>query len=228
MIATGADMRPEEIPGLAEHAETIWTPKRCSACASASSASATRARRGERSRVLFLVPPNNKCAGPLYEMVFMLETWLRREGVRDQVDITYSTFEQTFIQAFGPRLHEVVTSEFAERGIEGHTDEVVTEVSDGEVRYADGGTREFDLLISFPPYVVGGDATTGFRRDDRGFLQTELETRQVEGPRGHLRARRRGRLPGQAGVPRVPAGRRRRRAHRREPAGARSSSRSTR
>ena len=59
------------------------------------------------------MPPNNKCAGPLYEIVFMLETWLRREGMRERVKITYSTFEQSFIQAFGPRLHEVVVAEFA-------------------------------------------------------------------------------------------------------------------
>jgi sulfide:quinone oxidoreductase len=27
VVATGADMRPKELPGLAEHAETIWTPR---------------------------------------------------------------------------------------------------------------------------------------------------------------------------------------------------------
>ena len=27
VVATGADMRPEEVPGLKEHAETIWTPR---------------------------------------------------------------------------------------------------------------------------------------------------------------------------------------------------------
>ena len=89
--------------------------------ASASSASATSARAGERQRVLFLVPPNNKCSGPLYEIVLMLETWLRREHARDRVDITWSTYERSFIQAFGPRLHDVVDREFAERGIDGHT-----------------------------------------------------------------------------------------------------------
>ena len=52
------------------------------------------------------------------------------------MDITWSTYEQSFIQAFGPRLHEVVTGEFADRGIDGHTDEVVTEVTAEEVRYA--------------------------------------------------------------------------------------------
>ena len=178
VLATGSDMRPGEIPGLGEHTESIWTPAEMLSLRAALQRLRKTAARGEEQRVLFLVPPNNKCAGPLYEMVFMLETWLRREGVRDRVAITYSTFERTFIQAFGPRLHEVVTAEFAERGIEGHTGEVVTEVADGETRYADGSSRGFDLLISFPPYI---SAVTydGLPADDRGFLQTEFETRQV-------------------------------------------------
>jgi hypothetical protein len=27
VVATGADMCPKELSGLAEHAETIWTPR---------------------------------------------------------------------------------------------------------------------------------------------------------------------------------------------------------
>ena len=180
VLATGSGMRPEEIPGLEEHTESIWTSDEMLHLRAALQSLKDRAARGEEQEVLFLVPPNNKCAGPLYEMVFMLETWLRREGVRDRISITYSTYEHTFIQAFGPRLHEVVTTEFAERGIEGHNDEVVTEVADGEARYASGVTRHYDTLISFPPYI---SAVTyeGLPHDDRGFLQTELESRQVEG-----------------------------------------------
>lgn len=180
VLATGAGMRPGEIPGLPEHAESIWTNEEMLSLRDAITRLRARAAAGEDQEVLFLVPPNNKCAGPLYEMVFMLETWLRREGARDRVRITYSTYEHTFIQAFGPRLHEVVTAEFAERGIEGHTDEVVTEVRDREVVFADGHTRPYDLLISFPPYVAAVDYD-GLPRDERGFLQTEFETRQVVG-----------------------------------------------
>jgi NADPH-dependent 2,4-dienoyl-CoA reductase/sulfur reductase-like enzyme len=130
--------------------------------------------------VLFLVPPNNKCAGPLYEIVLMFETWLRRHGARDHVGIVWSTFEQSYIQAFGPRLHEVVSAEFAERGIEGHTAEVITEVAAGEVRYGDGTTRAFDHLIAFPPYV-SAVRYDGLPADDRGFIETEATTRQVAG-----------------------------------------------
>jgi sulfide:quinone oxidoreductase len=180
VIATGADMRPEEIPGLAEHAATIWTPHSMLGVRERFERVRADARAGRRSRVLFLIPPNNKCAGPLYEIVLMLETWLRREGAREQVDITWSTFEQSYIQAFGPRLHEVVTAEFAERGIEGHTGEVVTDIAEGEARYADGSARAFDHLIAFPPYVsaVRYDALPS---DERGFIETDMTTRQVAG-----------------------------------------------
>jgi NADH dehydrogenase FAD-containing subunit len=180
VIATGADMRPEEIPGLAEHAATIWTPNSMLGVRDRFQQVLQHAREGKRIRVLFVIPPNNKCAGPLYEIVMMFETWLRRERAREQVDITWSTFEQTYIQAFGPRLHEVVATEFAQRGIEGHTEEIVTEIARGEARYNDGSARAFDHLIAFPPYVSAVRYDT-LPSDERGFIETDSATRQVAG-----------------------------------------------
>jgi sulfide:quinone oxidoreductase len=180
IVATGADTHAQEVPGLAEHAATIWTPDSMLEVRRRFAQARDASRRGERQRVLFLVPPNNKCAGPLYEIVFMLETWLRREHAREHVDITWSTYEQSFIQAFGPRLHDVVTGEFDHRGIDGHTHEVVAEVLPDEVRYADGATRGYDHLIAFPPYV-SAVRYAGLPSDDRGFIETDLETRLVAG-----------------------------------------------
>jgi sulfide:quinone oxidoreductase len=180
VVATGADTNAGEIPGLEEHAATIWTSDSMLGVRRRFEQARDRARRGERQRILFLVPPNNKCSGPLYEIVMMLETWLRREGVRELVDITWSTYEHGFIQAFGPRLHELVSGEFRERGIDGHTEEVVSEVHAGEVRYADGSARGFDHLIAFPPYVAAV-RYDGLPSDERGFLATDLATRLVRG-----------------------------------------------
>lgn len=180
IVATGADMHAEEVPGLAEHAATIWTKESMLDVRRRFAEVCDRARRGERQRVLFLVPPNNKCSGPLYEIVFMLETWLRRRHAREHVDITWSTYEHGFIQAFGPRLHDLVTTEFAERGVDGHIEDVVSEVLQGEVRYADGSSRGYDHLIAFPPYV-SAVRYPALPSDDRGFIQTELETRLVAG-----------------------------------------------
>ena len=179
VVATGAAMRPEEVPGLAENARTIWTPQQMRELGDDLRWVLEDARRGRRSKVLFLVPPGNKCAGPLYEIVFMLDSWLRRHNARDDVDIEWTTFESSYIQAFGPRLHEVVSAEFAARGIDGHTDAVVTKVLPDEVVYADDSVREYDHLVSFPPYV-SAVSYPALPSDDRGFVMTDLANRQVQ------------------------------------------------
>jgi sulfide:quinone oxidoreductase len=180
VIATGSGMRPQEIPGLAEYAETIWTPADMLRLRAAYGNLLADVQEGKRRRVLFLVPPNNKCAGPLYEMVFMLDTWLRRQGAREMVDLTWSTYEAGYIQAFGPRLNEAVTKEFEKRGITGYKSYAVEKVEQGGVAYRNGQSLSYDLLVSFPPYV----ASTPFPQlpsDDRGFIQTDPVSRQVVG-----------------------------------------------
>lgn len=180
VVATGADMRPEEIPGLREHALTVWTPAEMLRLRAALERLVEQARAGEHRRVLFVIPPNNRCSGPLYELILMLDTWLRRHDVRGQVDLTWTTYEQSFIQAFGPRLNTVVAAEFEERGIHGFKGWVVSEVEPGRVRYLGGSAKEFDLLLSFPPYVAR-ERYPSLPGDDRGFVQVEPESRRVKG-----------------------------------------------
>lgn len=180
VVATGAGMRPDEVVGLAENALTIWTEEDMLKLREAFSELASAAGARERRQVLFLVPPNNKCSGPLYEMVMMLDTWLRRKRVRENVHITWTTFERGYIQVFGPRLHQVVDAEFRRRGIDGRTQHVVSEVTPDAVIYENGERLPYDLLVSFPPYVAA-NRYPSLPADDRGFVQTVFETRQVAG-----------------------------------------------
>lgn len=180
VIATGAAMSPEEIPGLAEHAETIWTPEQMLSLRLRLQEVLARAQRGETSTILFAVPPGNKCAGPLYEIVLMVETWLRRQNARERVSLRWATFEETYIQAFGPKLDEVVSAEFAARGIDGARSVRLESVEAGEARFADGSVDAFDLLVAFPPYTAAV-RYDGLEADDRGFLRTDPGSRRVAG-----------------------------------------------
>jgi NADH dehydrogenase FAD-containing subunit len=180
VVATGATMRPDEVPGLQAHANTIWTPDEMMRLRQSLERALEAARAGKQQQIAFLVPPNNKCSGPLYEMVLMLDTWLRRKKVRDAFTIKYATYEGSFIQAFGPRLNDVVTGEFERRGIEGLKNKRVSSVEKSNVRFDDGSGLPFDLLISFPPYVAA-TRYPGLPSDERGFLTTNLDTRQVIG-----------------------------------------------
>ncbi|MCH7229793.1 FAD-dependent oxidoreductase [Glycomyces sp. L485] len=182
VLATGSAMRPEEIPGLAEHAQGIWTTEQMRSLGASLDEVLTAARQGAQRHVLFLVPPGNKCAGPLYEIAFMLETWLRRHHVRDRVCITFATFESTYVQAFGSGLDHVVSEEFAHRGLNGYTEAVATRVEPDRVAFADGTVHTYDLLVSFAPYVAAADFPN-LPTDERGFLLTDMLTRRVEGVR---------------------------------------------
>jgi len=180
VVATGADMRAEEIPGLGEHGISPWTPDEMLRLRAGFQGLLGGNGEDRAKRVLFVIPPNNKCAGPLYEIVLMLDTWLRRQGARERVEIAWTTFESSYIQAFGPRLHEVAAAEFERRGIEGHTDWVVERVEPGAASYANGEQREYDLLVAFPPYIAS-TPFAGLEADDRGFLATELGSRRLHG-----------------------------------------------
>jgi sulfide:quinone oxidoreductase len=178
VVATGSGMRADEIPGLGDHAISTWTPEDMLRLRAGFERVLQRAGGGDRQRVLFLIPPNNKCAGPLYEIVLMFETWLRRKGGRVAAEITWATFEDTYIQAFGPRLHDVVTDEFERRSIEGRTSWVVDSVDSKGVEFHNGERLEYDLLVSFPPYVAS-TPFPGLPADDRGFLRTDLASRRL-------------------------------------------------
>ncbi|MEO8091768.1 MAG: FAD-dependent oxidoreductase [bacterium] len=181
VVATGSGMRAEEIPGLAEHAISTWTPEDMLRLRAGFRSLVDQAGpAGQRRRVLFLVPPNNKCAGPLYEIVLMLETWLRRQHARETTEIVWTTYEDTYIQAFGPRLHEVVSEEFERRGISGHHGWNVDRIEADRVHYSGGEELGYDLLVAFPPYVAS-TVFGGLQADDRGFLATDLASRRVVG-----------------------------------------------
>jgi NADH dehydrogenase FAD-containing subunit len=180
IIATGAAMRSAEIPGLGERARAIWTPGDLTRLGHSFAHVLERAAGGGRSRVLFLLPPGNRCPGPLYEIALMLDTWLRRHEARAAVDVTVATAESAFIAPFGPRLHETLARAFAGRDVAARTGRVVVGVEDGQARFADDSVEPFDLLVTFPPHVASV-RYGGLPHDEHGFLRTDRRTCQVEG-----------------------------------------------
>lgn len=180
ILATGAGMQPDDVPGMIENSETIWGFQDSLRLAKAVEQMIDRAKQGEQQHVLFNVPENNKCAGPLYEMVFMLETYLRRKKVRDQFRITWTTFEKSFIAAFGPKLDERTTQEFNERDIEALREMRIDRVEPKRAIYKDGTSIDFDWMISFPPYA-GHTQFDSMPTDDRGFIHADPDTRKVRG-----------------------------------------------
>jgi len=146
IISTGSGMRPKEIKGLTEYADTVWTVGAMLELRNKFSNLVKDCKDGKDKKVLFLVPPGNMCSGPLYEMVQMLDIWLRKQGVRDKVEITWTTKESGYIHAFGPRLNTAVEAEFKKRGIAGYKEYIVKSIDSKKVMAT-------DIMQESPPFV---------------------------------------------------------------------------
>lgn len=178
IVATGASTRAVEIPGLDEYAQTIWTSEAMLQLRSSLNRLLEKVKSGKPQSILFLLPPKNQCPAPLYEMAFVVETWLRRNNIRERVELHWSTHEQNYLEALGPNLHDVVLNEFNRRGIQHHSQYAVEHVSAGGVRYRNGISQSYDLLIASPPHVAAA-AFPGLPSDERGFIATDPVSRQV-------------------------------------------------
>ena len=180
VIATGAAARPQEIPGLAENAVSIWDLRGMLALKERFEHLRGQGREGAQPRVLFALPPCTQWPLPLYEIALILDTWLRRAHARGPVSIGYLTHEAYFGETCGPRMHQVLAEEFATRQIEAHTAQRLVEVDEHEATFAGGRREPFDLLVMMPPLVAAA-RYEGLPTDERGFLRVEYGTRQVLG-----------------------------------------------
>jgi NADH dehydrogenase FAD-containing subunit len=173
----------DAIPGLTEFAQPAWSVDHMLALRARFHEVYDRAREGEHLQVLFIIPPGNKCCGPLYEIALMLDAWLSRKKTRGSVEISIATYEETFVQSFGPRVHDVVAAELAHRGIRTFVGHELERVEQREAFFRNGVSIPFDLAVAFPPYA----ASTHFHNlptDTHGFISTVLTSRQVVGHPG--------------------------------------------
>jgi sulfide:quinone oxidoreductase len=179
VVATGVRLQPEETEGLGgdgwnERVFTFYEPKSATALHDS-------LKRFDGGRlVVNLVDMPIKCPVAPLEFAFLADWHLRERGIRDRVELVFSTpLDGAFTK---PVASEHLASLLAEKEIE-----LVTEFNAGEVdgiggklASYDGRELDFDLLVTVPlhggaPYIERspglGDAL-GFVPTDKATLQT--------------------------------------------------------
>jgi sulfide:quinone oxidoreductase len=127
-----------------------------------------------------VLPPNVPYAAPLYEMAFMIDSFLRDAHAREPVTITFVTCEASYIEAFGPLLNDLILERFEARGIVHHASTTVTTIEAGVANFANREPLPYDLLITFPP-TGAAVPFPALPTNARGYLDTQLATRHVQG-----------------------------------------------
>lgn len=173
VLATGARLMPDRIPGLLEGSYEFYSLEGAQRLREA-----LRRFTGGRIRVGVAGIPY-KCPPAPVEFVFMVEEYLRRRGIRDRSQITLlSPLNRAFTIESASKVIQPIMEQ---RGIELTTFFNVEEVdpSAGTVSSLEGEKVEYDLLVLVPPHrgqQVIDDSGLG---DASGWLPADKHTLQV-------------------------------------------------
>lgn len=172
VIALGAELAPDELPGFAETAHNVYTLEGAAAARDALS------RFDGGSLVLVVSRLPYKCPAAPYETAFLAESLLRRRDVRDRTTIDIYTPEPFPMPTAGPVLGAALTAMLAARGITLHTERPVQRIdpTTSQLVLANGERADFDLLLGVPPHRTPEAVRTSGLAADSGFVPVDRHT----------------------------------------------------
>ena len=117
------------------------------------------------------------CEGPIGEVMFMMDTYLKERGIREKSTITVFTPGSVFFDDVGGSIHAELAPFMNEHRISVLTNKILTRIDEHAVNFNDGTDLESDLSIIIPPYRGPELITLSSLGDSRGFIKTNDEMR---------------------------------------------------
>ncbi len=172
VIALGAELAPEALPGFSEGGHNVYTLE-----GAAAAGAALRSLDGGRVGVLVSRLPY-KCPAAPYETALLAEAMLRGRGVRSGSTVDVYTPESLPMPTAGPAMGRALTGILEARGIGFHPNRSVERVdADGrELVFDDGERAPFDLLLGIPPHRVPEAVLRSGVVSDGGFVAVDPHT----------------------------------------------------
>jgi len=177
VVALGAELAPDAVPGLSGEAFSYYRLDDAQRLHQ-------QLENFSGGRVAVLIPSlPYKCPAAPYEGAMLLDALFRERGIRNRVDISLSTPEPQPLPVAGPTLGAAVVSMLEQKDIAYHPQRKTSEVDAGahEIVFEDGAREKYDLLIAVPPHrppaIVRASAIaapSGWVKVDRETLATDI------------------------------------------------------
>lgn len=145
IVALGAELRPDEVPGYDPTGSSLYDPEQTPAIAARLAAIT-----GGRVGIGILGVPY-KCPPAPYEAAFLVDDLLRRRGVRAAVAVEVFTPQPMALPVAGRDASRMVEQMLAEREIAFFPGRPVQGIEAREVVFA-GERRAYDLLLGVAPH----------------------------------------------------------------------------
>ena len=176
VIALGAEYAPETIPGLAEAGLCIYTMEGATAIRDA------LARFSGGRIVVLTAAPQYKCPAAPYETALLVDSYLRKRGLREKTEIEFFAAEPRPMFVAGPELGAAVRGMVEERGIAYHPEHQVKEIDSANRRisFANGASADYDLLLYVPPHRAPAVVREAGLANEGGWVPVDRNTLQTK------------------------------------------------
>jgi sulfide:quinone oxidoreductase len=178
VVALGADLAPELIPGLPEAGHDLYA-----LTGAVSLRDAFAEFSGGRLAVMTAAPAY-KCPAAPYEAVMLLEAECRRRGIRDRVQVDLYAAEPGPMGVAGPEVSAAVRGLVEGKGIGFHPEHQVTEVDPvaRRISFANGARAEYDLLAYVPPHRAPKVVAAAGMTNAEGWVPVDRHTLETSFP----------------------------------------------
>jgi sulfide:quinone oxidoreductase len=171
VVALGAELVPEAIPGFQQYANNIYDPNDIPRAAQA-----LKEFQGGKLLIGIFGAPY-KCAPAPYEMALLINESLKSRGVKASVEVF--TPQPMSLPVLGQVGCDLIESRLADQGITFLPNHKATAIEVGEVVFANE-RRPFDLLFGVPPHrppaVVRESGLVG----DSGWVSVKPRTLETQ------------------------------------------------
>ena len=176
VVSLGARLAPETVDGFDAMAHNLYTPEGCAQIHAA-------LQDLTEGVVAILIPAMPyKCPAAPYEAAFLAESFIRRKGIRRNVEIHLFTPEHTPMPVAPPALGDSIADMLAARGIHYHPlftfQELRSETR--EVVDSEGRAHGVDLLMIVPPHQAPEIVRASPLLGVSGFVHVNPRTLQTD------------------------------------------------
>jgi len=176
VVALGAELSPETIPGLVERAYTFYTFD-----------GAVKLRDalpdfGGRTVAVVVSALPYKCPGAPHEGAMLIVDFFRKRGLDQKVEVHLFTPEPLPMPVAGPVLGEAVKQMLGNNGVSFHPLHKLTRVDTDarELQFEDKDAFHYDLLVAIPPHRGSRIVREAGLTNEAGWIPVNRLTLQTQ------------------------------------------------
>ena len=173
IIATGAELYPETIPGFKDHGLNLYDTKGAFDIYD-------KLKTFTKGKIAFLVTRTPfRCPPAPYEAAFLTEWFMREKGNRNDVEISVYSPEKYPMPSAGQKVGEMFVQMLKEHNINFHPEHSVTNIEANKISFANNTQATYDLLIGVPPHGAPKAIVDSGLTDASCYIPAHPQTMQL-------------------------------------------------